>query len=272
MQKYILPLIVLLIVLLIGTTINKSLLKYKENYILSTETEIRATPTPLRLPYGTITEFAYDQKDFLIFWIKVPDDASISLIENFTERIIGEKLTEDNNCDLGINGGFYLGNEKPLGLFYAKGKELGKAIKSSIADVFVKLDLAGDVIITKLAPTNYNFTDFIFQTGPYIIPGNTRLRLARDETARRSLLGKDIQGHLYLINITNKKDLTGGPRLADLPILFWQLKEKGILALNEVANLDGGSASFFFASDKFGNLTLPSWAPVGSLLCIKLPN
>ena len=66
MQKYILPLIVLLIVLLIGTTINKSLLKYKENYILSTETEIRVTPTPLRLPYGTITEFAYDQKDFNI--------------------------------------------------------------------------------------------------------------------------------------------------------------------------------------------------------------
>ena len=232
--------------------------------------EIKPTPTPLRLPYGTITDTEFDEKKYLIFWIKVPDEATISLIANFSERIVGEKLAEANNCDLGINGGYYLDSGRPLGLFINNEDSLGRYVKSSIADAFVWQDKAGDLKIVRTIPQNLQFTEFIFQTGPYIKPANRPLKVSRDEYARRSLLGKDFQGNLYLISVTSKANLVDGPKLGDIPIIFWQLKQKNLLSLEELINLDGGSASFFFAKDNLGRLTLTSWAPVGSLMCVKL--
>lgn len=269
MQKYTIPLILILILVLTAREINKTVHQFNLNNILSSEDAIKPTPTPLRLPNGYITETVYSGIKYLILWIKVPLKSKISLIPNFKERIFGDKLTDVNDCDLGINGGFYLGSEAPLGLFVTNGKIFGTQLKSNIANTFVWQDKAGDLKFVRSAPESFGFTDFIFQTGPYIIPRNVPLNLVRDERARRSLLGKDSQGNLYFISVANKENLVGGPHLADIPIIFWELKQKNILPFEELVNLDGGSASFFHSKDETGNLTLTSWAPIGSLLCVK---
>ncbi|OGG03931.1 hypothetical protein A2W14_05695 [Candidatus Gottesmanbacteria bacterium RBG_16_37_8] len=269
MQKYTVPIILIIILLLIGSVAVKTIRQFKESNILSTGIKVEATPTPLRLPNGTITETEYGRVKYLVFGVKIPNLSKISLIANFSEKFTGEKLVKENNCDLGINGGFYQGNEQPLGLFFSGEKQYGKIVKSSIANSFVWQDKAGDLRFIRTPPVNFQFTDFIFQTGPYIFPNKNQLRLIRDERARRSLLGKDFQGNLYFISITKKDNLDAGPHLADLPVIFWQLKEGNIFPLEELVNLDGGSASFFYSRDEEGNLTLSSWAPIGSLICVR---
>ena len=269
MQKYTVPIILIIILLLIGALTVKIIRQFQESNILSSGVKIEATPTPLRVPNGTITETKYEGINYLVLGIKIPLEAKISLIANFKEKLTGEKLVEDNNCDIGINGGFYLTSEQPLGLFFSGGKKLGKSIKSSIANSFVYQDRAGDLKFVRTPPINFQFTDFVFQTGPYIIPNKSKLKLTRDERARRSLIAKDFQGNLYLVSITRKDNLDAGPHLADLPVIFQNLKEENIFPLEELVNLDGGSASFFYSKDKEGDLTLTSWAPIGSLLCVK---
>ena len=271
MKKYTAIIILIICLVLTGFFIRNSVNKINEDNILSFKTEIKVTPTPLRLPYGTINQIDYGKDKYFVFWVKLPLTAKIFLIPNFKERIIGEKLAEDNKCDLGINGGFYLGNEKPLGLFVARGNTYGKQVNSNIANAFVWMDKAGDLRFVKNPPQNFEFTDFIFQTGPMFAPSNNQLKLIKDEKARRSLLGKDVQGKLYLINITSD-NLVGGPHLSDIPIIFWQMKMKNILNIEELINLDGGSASFFYSKDSLGSLTLSSWSVIGSLLCVKLPD
>src|SRR3989344_2763077 len=236
MQKYIVPII--FVVVFVSLYVFKTIRQFNENNILSSGTQIKATPTPLRLPHGIIMDTQYSKNKYLVFSIKIPNGSKISLIPNFSEKLIGEKLVEENNCDAAINGGFYLGNDKPLGLFVIEENEIGHEVKSSIANSFVWQDRAGDIKFIRSVPESFSpamagdpaeagkFTDFIFQSGPYIIPQNRPLKLVRDERSRRSLLGKDFQGNLYFITVTNKENLVGGPHLSDIPIIFWELKQK----------------------------------------------
>lgn len=269
MQKYTIPLLIILIVGSVIWEINQTINKIDINKILSSEDFVRPTPTPIRVPNGNIIETEYNGRKFFILNVKIPITTKISLIPNFKEKTFAENLMTDNNCSAAINGGFYLGNDKPLGLFINKGQTFGKTVKSNIANAFVWMDSAGYIKFLKSVPEYLDFTEFIFQTGPYILPVNKPLNLIQDERARRSILGKDIKGYLYYISITEKENLTMGPYLADIPVIFWNLKQKNILNMEEMVNLDGGSASFFFAKDKISNFSLTSWAPVGSVLCAK---
>src|SRR3989338_260245 len=270
MQRFTIPIILLVTVILSVFKIFNYLLKSDKGNILSSGSYISPTPTPLFLPNGTITEKTYLGKKYLIFSVKVTNQQSkIEIIPNFSEKSMGSNLMEKYNCDAAINGGFYLGNSTPLGLFIKRGKVFGKEAKSSIANMFVWQDLAGDIKFVREPPLNLQFTNFIFQTGPYIIPGEKPLKLLRDERARRSLLSKDFQGNLYFISITLKDNLDGGPHLSDIPVIFGQLKKENILPFEEMVNLDGGSASFFYSGDRHKNLILSSWSAIGSILCAK---
>lgn len=241
----------------------------KKDNILSSQVKITPTPTPLRLPNGIITEKGFENNQFIIFTVKIPDQAETTLIPNFSERLTGEKIVTENNCDLSINGGFYQGNGTPLGLFISKEKVMGKEVKSSIANAFIWQENSGKIEMGLDYPTNLESVNFIFQTGPYITVQNKKLQLTNDGRARRSFMAKDDKGGTYIISMTNKTNLVSGPKLADVPIIFNQLIDDNILPFTELVNLDGGSASFFFSRDRYGNLTLPSWAPVGSVLCVR---
>ncbi|OGF98795.1 hypothetical protein A3D78_03805 [Candidatus Gottesmanbacteria bacterium RIFCSPHIGHO2_02_FULL_39_14] len=269
MKKIIVLILILGFLFLTGRFVYKNIKEQDLENILSFRSEIPVTPTPLRLPNGIITEKAYSEKRYLILTVKIPNQAKIVLIPNFSEKLSGEDLVKTNNCDIGINGGFYLEKEKPLGLFKVDGKLLGKQSQSSIANAFVFLESDSMINFGKLYPNNIKETGFIFQTGPLIIPANRKLKLVRDDYARRSLLAKDRSKNIYLVNVTDKESLASGPKLAEIPIIFQQLKAANILPFEELVNLDGGSASFFYSRDESGDLTFSSWSPIGSLLCIK---
>lgn len=271
MKKYIFPVLIIFLIFIFFSIIRKSQ-PINENSNQITIVKPSITPTPLILPHGTITEMEFENEKYLILWVKIPRSADISLKPNFVQKFSGEKLIMDYNCDLGINGGFYLADDKPLGLFYTDRQELGKYVRSNIANAFVLSQVSGETHFTKSLPDDWQTSNFIFQTGPLIIPSNIPLKLINDEKTRRSLLGKDTKNNLYLISVILKDDFSGGPNLADIPVIFYELKNKNILPLEEIVNLDGGSASFFHSEDEKNHLTLPSWTAIGSLLCVRLVN
>ena len=263
--------IILILIFLIsaGGFIYKNAKKPGYEDILSFKTEVSVTPTPLRLPNGIITEKEYAGKQYLILTVRIPENSLISLIPNFSEKISGEELIKTNDCEMGINGGFYLAEEKPLGLFIYSGKLLGNQVKSNIANAFVWSEANNRINFGRNIPETSHELNFIFQTGPLIIPGNYKLKLIRDDYARRSLLARDLPGNIYLLSITDKKSLVSGPKLADIPVIFQELTEEKKLTFEEMVNLDGGSASFFYSRDIWGELTFSSWSATGSILCIK---
>lgn len=268
MKKYIFPAIFILVLIIISIAIKSFKSITENNYPLISITP-DASPTPLILPRGTITEMGFENEKYLILWVKIPKSADISLKPNFVQKFSGEKLIKDFNCDAGINGGFYLADDKPLGLFYTDRQELGKYVRSNIANAFVLSQVSGETHFTKSLPDDWQTSNFIFQTGPLIIPSNIPIKLTNDEKTRRSLLGKDTKNNLYLISVILKDDFSGGPNLADIPVIFYDLKNKNILPLEEIVNLDGGSASFFHSGDGNNNLTLSSWTAIGSLFCVR---
>ena len=272
MKKYTFGLIFVIILIFAGWKIYNFFNNFDLTNILTSEVEIKPSPTPFKVPNGNFAETDISGNKYLIFWVKIPNNSEIKLIANFNEKLFGEKIAEINSCEAAINGGFYLSGEKPLGLFFTDGKTVGNTVNSNIANAFVWQDMAGDIQIARTAPEDFKSTDFIFQTGPYITPINKKLNLVSDEEARRSLLGKDNQGNVYLIIVTTNENFVDGPNLADIPIIFWNLNQKNILSLSEIVNLDGGSASFFFSKDSISNFTLKSWAPIGSMLCVTIPN
>lgn len=268
MKKYIFPILTIFLILILFSIIRKSQPINEKNGQIAM-IKPTSTPTPLILPRGTITEMEFENEKYLILWVKIPKSADISLKPNFVQKFSGEKLIKDFNCDAGINGGFYLADDKPLGLFYTEGREYGTNVKSNIANAFVALGKNSEINFMRTLPDNWQTSSFIFQTGPMIIPSNTPLKLTNDERTRRSLLGHDSENNLYLISVTTKDNLVDGPYLADIPVIFYELKNKNILPLEEIVNLDGGSASFFHSEDEKNHLTLPSWTAVGSLICVR---
>lgn len=268
MKKYIFPVLIIFLIFIFFSIIRKSQpINEKSGQITIMKPSI--TPTPLILPHGTITEMRFENEKYLILWVKIPKRADISLKPNFVQKFSGEKLIEEHNCDAGINGGFYLADDKPLGLFYTEGREYGINVKSNIANAFVALEKNSEINFMRTLPDNWQSSSFIFQTGPMIIPSNIPLKLTNDERTRRSLLGHDSENRLYLISVTTKDNLADGPYLADIPVIFYDLKNKNILPLEEIVNLDGGSASFFHSGDGNNNLTLSSWTAIGSLFCVR---
>src|SRR3989344_2665082 len=98
MKKKILPVIILIAAAIIFLDPNQ---KQSDNIINNESVSIfpEASPTPFILPNGTITEKEFDASKFLIFWMIIPQNADVSLIPNFKEKLTGEKMIADNGCD-----------------------------------------------------------------------------------------------------------------------------------------------------------------------------
>jgi hypothetical protein len=236
----------------------------------TTRSRINPTPTPIRVPRGNNTIISYGTRQLQILSVEIPASASMILIPNFTEKQFGEILVATNSCDMAINGGFYTGAGKPLGLFTTKTNQFGKAVISNVANGFFWENNFGERFMDRQPPEASIQPTFIFQTGPYMPVINKRLSLINDGQSRRSLLGITNENKFYAISVLGQENNLSGPYLADIPVIFALPEIQKVLPLVTVLNLDGGSASFFYSKDEFGELALSSLSPIGSLLCVKL--
>src|SRR3989338_7377843 len=75
--------------------------------ILSSGTIPLPTPTPIIVPNGSVSEIGYKNKKYLILSVPVERSSEIQLIANFSEKLNGERIVNEYNCDTAINGGFY---------------------------------------------------------------------------------------------------------------------------------------------------------------------
>jgi hypothetical protein len=180
----------------------------------------------------------------------------LHLIANFQEKKTSGELLEDGRCAYGTNGGFYIPEHLPLGLFITNGKQYGVSTVSSAANAY--LVRRGDTLsIDQTAPVGP--VAFALQTGPYILPAVIPT-IASDEHARRVVIAHTKDNAWYFLAFTNPESAYEGPLLSEIPALVQKLPQTFVEALN----LDGGTASAFYNEDgaRFGELTT-----VGSFLC-----
>lgn len=243
--------------------------KSGEKFVLSS-TALTPTPSPIRLPHGSVIEVAYRPHPLLILAVEIKKESTLTLLPNFKEKEFGSKLASENECDIAINGGFYKSDATPLGLFITQGKKFGNTAKSSVANGFFRQEQGGFRMIAGQPPETPDTLDFVLQSGPYITVGKRKLSLLQDGRARRSLLGIDNQNRLFFISVKGKGNNFSGPLLADIPVIFAREEIQEILPLTTILNLDGGGASFFYSRDAEGTFSLSEVSPIGSLLCVKL--
>jgi len=231
------------------------------------------TPTPFSLPkeWSQKIEFTHEEEDLVIVYAAIPDKSSFVLIPNFSQKETGARLVEKNQCDYAVNGGFYQENHLPLGLFFSQGKKHGQEIKGSVADGFFWQDKKGNRFLGKEHP-DLSSLDFIFQSGPIFFPQESPLKMAKDEKERRILLAKDKTGRLYFLALFAKDNHFRGPLLSSLPQIFASLRQKEILPFSLILNLDGGTASYFYAKENEEAFSLSELSFIGSLLCVKKIN
>lgn len=221
------------------------------------------------LSYGYVIDVRYNNQPLLIYAVKVQEESRIWLFPNFEESISAARLASQKGCSIAVNGGFYKEGGKPLGLFISQGELLGDEVESVFLNGYFWQEKDGEIGISWAKPRDWDKTDFIMQSGPFIDLSTTKLKIVDDERERRSLLGMDQDGNIYLIAITDAANRYSGPYLADLPEIFAQRKLKNNLALKTLLNLDGGSASFFYVREADEEFILPELVFVGSVICVR---
>lgn len=258
---------VFLAVLLVGFLLYWKGLKTYQRDILSTS--IRPTPTPrTTIPYGGIINLSYNSQPLRIYWTPIASDSAVYLIPNYTERKFADSIVKELSCHIAINGGFYKGDGRPLGLLIVYGNTISPSVRSSVANGFFWQKRSGQRFIGKTIPV-LSDVEFAIQSGPLMNVSNRRLSLANDERARRSLLGVDEQGSFYAISVTAGDNAYGGAYLADIPVIFSQNEIQDVFPVTTLLNLDGGGASFFSVKDVDDEFTLSALSPVGSVICVR---
>ncbi len=217
-------------------------------------------PSPSLPP--SVLALDFHQKTYHVYLQKISPSDSLTLIPNFAEKKSSQTLMRQNNCNYGINGGFYTQGGQPLGVFYINGKFVNSQMHTqTLFNGFIYGNSNGLFGITDTEP-NYRTQslDFYFQTGPFFTP-TANLRIQIDELARRVLIGESDQAEFYFIAITDSENINSGPPLADLPEIMGKIDSIKFLHL---VNLDGGSASAFYntAGEAIGEIV-----SIGSFLC-----
>ena len=175
------------------------------------------------------------------------------------------KATLDNNAFLGINGGFFLPNKKPLGLLVINGKQVSDYSHSHLLSGFIFIDKNGAVNITDRKEPYENVSNAI-QTGPFLI--NLKGQIA--------VKPHPIKDRRTVLALTESNDLlviaTNETTLFDLATLLHDHSDwLGVKKIRVAINLDGGTStamSLFLPSEQ--PLVIPEMLPVRSSILFKL--
>lgn len=222
--------------------------------------EIAPIPTPA---ISSGTKILLGDKIFLIHYEHI-DSSKLELISNFSQKYSSQQIMSEHNCQRGINGGFYTPDNFPLGLFFTYEGWINKIPhRSNLLNGYVYQLIDRSFDFTTVPP-DLTQIRFLFQTGPWFTT-ESRLSISPDEPDRRMLIGKTPDQRFYFFAVTEQENSYSGPPLGQLPELFSEFSRKSEVRINELINLDGGSASAYFGS----KISFEEIVSIGSLLCQK---
>jgi len=174
------------------------------------------------------------------------------------------KTTLANNGFLGINGGFFTPDNKPLGLLIIDGKQISNFSRSYLLTGLILINKAGDVAIIKRG-TKYSAVNNVIQTGPFLIFNNKLEVKKQGKVDRRTVLVLTDKNDLLVISSSETT-------LFDLATILMQHPEAFNSKKIKVAiNLDGGTStamSLFLPAKQ--PLIIPEILPVRSGIIFKL--
>lgn len=218
------------------------------------------THTPTIAPTKTVQVNA--QETGYAYILTAP--SQVSLLTNFQTRTSARELMETQNCESGVNAGFYDTEGQPLGLFIADGQTLNQAVESKLLNGFFAVTPQNNAEIVDSNPKNARLA---VQTGPLLMLEGSPLplRILSDERARRMVAATTTNGEVVFLTLFSPDSVFDGPLLADTPVIVSEIAKQEGLSLTRAINLDGGSASAFYNQ----TISLAELTQVGSFFCVK---
>lgn len=166
-----------------------------------------------------------------------------------------ESLLRDNRAVVGVNGGFFTPDLKPLGLRIDRGQIKNPLKNTSWWGVFFTRNQQAFIV----SPTQFksnNAINFAVQSGPRLIVNN-QIPSLKPSYANRTALGVTRDGKIILLATSNFP--LGMDELAKL--MRAPEAEGGLNCINAL-NLDGGSSTQLYANVNGFILSVPSFAMV----------
>lgn len=205
----------------------------------------------------------FKNQNIKIDWFEVKDLTKLVLIPNFKEKKTTFEVKENENCELLTNGGFYTPESSPSGLFTSEGKALKRFQKNSTFNAVFSVNDFETPRITRFEPQDR--LRIALQTGPLLIENSEilKINMLRDKNARRMIAATTGANAAIFLAVYDKSFEYSGPLLADLPEILGEFQKETGIVLADALNLDGGSASAFFANE----ISLQEISPVGSFFC-----
>lgn len=227
----------------------------------STEPFLDSSTTPLPTSSFKSSTVAWNGITYAYEYFEVTEISKLRLIANFTEKKSSEELLQKNNCIAAINGGYYVTNNKPLGLFSNQSINT-PAIESALVN--------GYIAVTTKPTVSFDLPDhpkIALQTGPMLLSDGKTLKLAikNDEYARRMIAGISSKGTLVLMTVFVPETKVQGPKLGDLPDVIGKINTRLADTFVSAINLDGGNASMF----KNSAIYISEVSSVGSMFCLQ---
>lgn len=201
---------------------------------------------------------------YKVVWYPIRNNSNLHLYSNLQNSLTSEEFVKENKCRSIFNGGFYNEKDKHIGLFISDGSIISNLISSSLFNSVFSVNFSDTSTISSLTDPNSRLA---VQSGPLIVRNDVlqNISLENDKKARRVLLGISDANEAIFIAIYSDNSLFLGPNLSDVPEIINIFEQQSEINLLDVINLDGGSASVYYA----GNVKLEELTLVGSFFCEK---
>lgn len=196
------------------------------------------------------------------FWVE--NIRNLSLYSNFIQKQTTGEIINLRKCSAFSSGSFYSKDNSPIGLFVSQSKKISSATFNSLLNGFFYLR-SDQVVISSEPPVEE--ATWALQSGPILYENAQakHLRIKNDENARRIVAATTKDNKLLFIAFYEPQNNLQGPFLAYLPEYLREFSYVTGLKIKNGINLDGGSASAFYANNFF----LPEFNSVGSYFCLK---
>jgi uncharacterized protein YigE (DUF2233 family) len=184
-------------------------------------------------------------------------------VSSLDEHPTIEQIAAQSSAVAAINGGYFLPNFSPAGLFILAGNEVSPLSKQASLSGILSISSQGEIsLLSRNASTNKSL--FAIQAGPFLIdPGGNMGIKAPGAENRRTVIGTTVSKKVFLVN-------TSPVSLFDLAYL---LKSKpsafGLSKVDRALNLDGGPSSAMFIQLSSIELTIKEKLPVRNFLVIR---
>lgn len=208
----------------------------------------------------------FNSQDYSYYYFSPDAQHQLIFDLNLSEKKTSLDIISDQGCEYLVNGGFYNKEDQPIGLVIKDGLEISKSQKNSLFNGFVSATSSASFSISTTKPSLESVA--AIQTGPVLISNfeTQKLNLVTDEHKRRIILIITKENTPIFMAITLSENEIEGPLLGELPKLLTSIQDKENIVFKDAINLDGGSASVFYAPDTHIN----ELTTIGSYFCFKL--